>query len=224
MRSYEAARRLHSFLGTCAWVVIIAGAFVAFGGINMASQSFRGAGNEMQVILAGLPGAILAVAGFFALAMVQMGRAAVDTAELTQQVLQVTRAQLEVSREALEQGKAAATSYAELLKPQPAAKANGADTATNANPEPSYGNRSVQTETVDHLADDAAPSISAEQASDAKVQLEHTPSKAADDLLPNDEDATPALEIHKVGGTFLVGNKAFKTAREAEAYATANAD
>ena len=52
--------------------------------------------------LAGLvPGLAVALLGFVLLAIVQMGRAAVDTAEYTQQMLKIARDQLEVSQQGL---------------------------------------------------------------------------------------------------------------------------
>ena len=53
--------------------------------------------------------------GFYGLALVQMGRAGVDSAEYSQQSLEVARQQLEVSREVLDQGKKTAASYAALV-------------------------------------------------------------------------------------------------------------
>ncbi|MDU8913931.1 hypothetical protein [Aestuariicoccus sp. MJ-SS9] len=107
MRSYEAARSLFSFLGFIAWVAIIFGSIAAFGGASAASQvrSFGSGTNGMAVILAAAPGVALVFFGFLGLAVVQIGRAGVDTAEYTQQMLKIARDQLEVSQQALTHGR-----------------------------------------------------------------------------------------------------------------------
>ncbi|WP_299829317.1 hypothetical protein [uncultured Roseobacter sp.] len=111
MRSYEAARGLFSFLGFCSWVVIAVGVIAALGGLSAVSMASRNAG-IMQALIGTAPGIIMAVAGLYGLALVQMGRAGVDSAEYSQQSLAVARQQLEVSQQALQQGKQMAASYA----------------------------------------------------------------------------------------------------------------
>ena len=89
MRSYEAARNLFGFLGFIAWIAIIIGVIAALVGGSAASGA-RGWGagpNGMAVIMAAMPGMGLAFVGFLGLAAVQIGRATVDTAEYTQQML-----------------------------------------------------------------------------------------------------------------------------------------
>jgi len=97
MRSYEAARSLFSFLGFMAWSVIIIGVLVALVGAGGGSRY----GGPGAALLAMVPGFAIAIAGFIQLAFVQMGRASVDTAEYTQQMLKISRDQLEVSQQAL---------------------------------------------------------------------------------------------------------------------------
>ena len=106
MRSYEAARGLLGFLGFLAWCAIIVGVVIAIGAGSAVSQtrSFGVGGGAMAGMMAAMPGLILAFLGFLALAQVQMGRAGVDTAEYTQQMLKIARDQLEVSRQAARQG------------------------------------------------------------------------------------------------------------------------
>ncbi|MCR8551156.1 hypothetical protein M4578_25350 [Salipiger sp. P9] len=100
MRSYEAARSLFSFLAFIAWCVIILGVLAALlaGGVAGNARSF---GGGPTVFLAILPGIGIAIVGFVCLALVQIGRATVDTAELTQQMLEIARDRLEISRNAL---------------------------------------------------------------------------------------------------------------------------
>jgi len=119
MRSYEAARSLFSFLAFIAWSVIILGVLVGLIGAGGVSQ-YAGAGAGM---LAMIPGIGIGIGGFILLAFVQMGRAGVDTAEYTQQMLKVARDQLEVSRQGLK-GEQNAPKRFEAIKNQ-AAPATG---------------------------------------------------------------------------------------------------
>lgn len=116
MRSYEAARKLFSFLGFCAWCLIVVGILAAIGGIGAATQlAGNGFGRPdpgLAALIAAIPGAGIALAGILCLALVQMGRATVDTAELTQQMLKVARDQLEISSQGLRQGSSFANSFA----------------------------------------------------------------------------------------------------------------
>lgn len=97
MRSYETARTLFSFLAFWAWCVVIAGVLVALVSAAGASQ-YGGAGAGL---LATAPGIGIGIAGLILVAFVQMGRATVDTAEYTQQMLKIARDQLEVSQQGL---------------------------------------------------------------------------------------------------------------------------
>jgi len=107
MRSYEAARSLFSFLGFIAWSVIIIGVLVALVGAGGGSR-YGGAGAGL---LAMVPGIAISIAGFIDLAFVQMGRATVDTAEYTQQMLKISRDQLEVSKQSLARNNVNQTSF-----------------------------------------------------------------------------------------------------------------
>ncbi len=111
MRSYEAARGYYSTLEFLAWGVIALGAIVAFGGLVTASQVGRGFGSSAStfaIVSAFLPGVGLAFVGFLGLVICQNGRAAVDSAEYSQQLLKVARDTLEVSKQALRQSGVAA--------------------------------------------------------------------------------------------------------------------
>ena len=117
MRSYEAARGLFSFLGICSWGIIIVSGIVAMAATAAIGSAMGGNAAGMKLLLAALPGAGISLLGLYGLALVQMARAGVDSAEYGQQSLGVARQQLEVSRETLTQGKQLAASYA-ALKPQ----------------------------------------------------------------------------------------------------------
>lgn len=95
MRSYEAARSLFSFLAFCAWSVVVIGVLAGLIGAGGASQY----GGASAGFLAMVPGIGIVLAGLLLLAFVQMGRAGVDTAEYTQQMLKISREQLEVSKQ-----------------------------------------------------------------------------------------------------------------------------
>jgi len=97
MRSYEAARSLFSFLAFMAWSVVVVGVIVALIGAAGASQ-YGGSGAGL---LAMVPGIGIGITGLILVAFVQMGRATVDTAEYTQQMLSISRDQLEVSKQGL---------------------------------------------------------------------------------------------------------------------------
>lgn len=134
MQSYEAARGLFKFLGVCSWGVIGIGAIAALTGL--------GAGGGVQATIGLAVGALVAVAGFYGLALVQMARAGVDSAEYAQQALKVSRDQLELTRQALEQNRKAEATYAALMKRQitPAEQPQEAQETG-----PSYANRAAVT-------------------------------------------------------------------------------
>jgi hypothetical protein len=97
MRSYEVARTLFSFLAFCAWSIVVVGGLVALIGAGGGSR-YGGAGAGL---LAMVPGLSIGIAGLLLVAFVQIGRAAVDTAEYSQQMLKVARDQLDVSKQGL---------------------------------------------------------------------------------------------------------------------------
>ncbi|MBT52778.1 MAG: hypothetical protein CMF72_05170 [Mameliella sp.] len=124
MRSYEAARGLLGFLGFLAWCAIILGIFIAIGAGSAVSQSrsFGIGSGAMAGMMAAMPGLILAFLGFLGLAQVQMGRAGVDTAEYTQQMLKIARDQLEVSKQSLKQTGGTRQSFETLQNNGPVAE------------------------------------------------------------------------------------------------------
>ena len=108
MRSYEAARSLFSFLAFIAWSVVVIGVIVAL--VSAVGASKYGGGGAG--LLAMVPGIGIGITGFILVAFVQMGRATVDTAEYTQQMLKIARDQLEVTRQALNPGNRDVASFA----------------------------------------------------------------------------------------------------------------
>lgn len=116
MQSYAAARSLFTFLAGIAWCAIFGGAIlgiVAAGVVNEFNRSLP------AILGAALPGIIIALIGLLALAQVQMGRASVDSAEFSQQALQVARDQLAFAKQVhLEAGGYSAES-ATFFEPSP---------------------------------------------------------------------------------------------------------
>ena len=108
MRSYEAARSLYSFLEFIAWAVVVTGVIVALMGAAGASKY----GGSAAGLLAMVPGIGIGITGFILVAFVQMGRATVDTAEYTQQMLKLSRDQLEVSKQSLKAQNSAPQTFA----------------------------------------------------------------------------------------------------------------
>ena len=118
MRSYEAARGLFSFMSFVGWVVIVGGVIAAIAGVSIGSEVGRygyGRGPGPEVLLFMLPGVGIGIVGVITLALAQMGRAGVDTAEYSQQMLQISRESLDVSRQSLRQSEQMRTSF-EALK------------------------------------------------------------------------------------------------------------
>ena len=118
MRSYEAARGLFSFMSFVGWVIIAGGVLAAIAGIGIGNEMGRngyGRGPGPEVLLFILPGVGIGIVGVITLALAQMGRAGVDTAEYSQQMLQISRESLDVSRQSLRQSEHLRTSF-EALK------------------------------------------------------------------------------------------------------------
>jgi hypothetical protein len=118
MRSYETARSLFSFLAFMAWSVVVIGVLVALIGAAGASQ-YGGSGAGL---LAMVPGIGIGITGLILVAFVQMGRATVDTAEYTQQMLSISRDQLEVSKQGLKLHNGAPETFSAIAQKETASK------------------------------------------------------------------------------------------------------
>ena len=161
MRSYKAARGLFSFLSVLAWIVIVGGVLIALLGFSQGGRMGM-RGPNLGPFIAALPGVGTAIIGFFMLAMSQLGRATVDTAEYSQQMLQVSREQVEVSKQVLRQGAQFEKGYTAL-----AARLEAVSTST-------YAGRSEQeTPPPDTTPALASPETTPKKAGyAAKVKLE----------------------------------------------------
>jgi len=121
MKSYSAARGMFGFLEFLSWFGIIIGAIIALVAAGGVSQ-VRGFGNTSGVgmmMLAAAPGIGMALSGFFGLVFVQIGRAGVDTAEYSQQMLKVARDQLAVSNQMLTGSQRLEHGFTALKAPEP---------------------------------------------------------------------------------------------------------
>jgi len=198
MRSYEAARNLFSFLGFCAWAIIALGIAIAFMGAAATSSMSRSA-SDMQLLLGAAPGIIMAIAGAFGLAMVQMGRTSVDGAEYAQQSLDVSRQQLEISKQILAQSNTAAASYTAV---SPARTPSNADTpdSSAASPGATYAH---QGNTAAALASSGAAAL---------------PDSVGDPQLEKNEQvllAPAQQEIVYKNGSYFIGENQFQSRKVA---------
>ena len=148
MRSYEVARKLLSFLEFCAWFVVVIGVVIAIIGAGGGSR-FGGAGAGL---LAMAPGIGIGMAGLILVAFVQMARATVDTAEYSQQMLKISRDQLEVSKQGLKQ---------QSVVPQTFAAA--AQTESAQEPKNSFANQSDNTSPQGRMVGNLEPEQPADQ-------------------------------------------------------------
>ena len=116
MRSYEAARSLFSVISFFSWFLIAGGIILIFVGGNMGSDlsRFNRAPEIIGLVMGAVPGLATTIIGFFSLVMSQLGRASVDSAEYGQQMLQIARDQLDVSRQTLHKGDALRQSFEAL--------------------------------------------------------------------------------------------------------------
>ena len=111
MRSYEVARTLFSVMGFAAWSVVVVGVIVA----SISAEAASDYGGLLAGLVAMAPGVGIATTGIILVAMVQIGRASVDTAEYTQQMLKISRDQLEVSKQGLKLQNAAPQTFAAAM-------------------------------------------------------------------------------------------------------------
>lgn len=132
MQSYQAARGLFNFVGGIAWFAVIGGGLVALLGGSAAASAARSGNELMAMLLGGAPGAILAAVGFFILVHIQTSRAAVDTAEFTQQMLKVARDAHETSRQLLKLAEAPKAADYEPTKDTPSPVHFDTEKATDA--------------------------------------------------------------------------------------------
>lgn len=209
MRSYEAARGSFNFVESLARFIIGVGFLAALGGGTLGSEmAGRAAPPWLIGGLCALPGLIIAMVGYYGLAMAQMGRASVDSAEYAQQALQVARDQLEVSRQALQQGKQLAASYApQTLKKRPDDLSASESTAVET--DASYGQRPNG---------EAISGQTANTPDTGPAALEHRPELPLDAASTTENPMLTESVTYK-NGMWHVGDRKFQSETPARNYA-----
>lgn len=188
MRSYEAARSLFGILAFLAWAVVAIGVVAAFIGAESVPSY---AGDEM-VLLALAPGIGIGILGLVLVAFVQMGRANVDTAEYTQQMLKISRDQLDVSRQALKQGASAPQGFAGMAQDDPAPSLSKTQKAVSSNSSKDPTKTNIEAEQADSsLLQKEEPSLAEEKLSPAPAQIE-APSEPVLSFADLDQDKVNA--------------------------------
>ncbi|MEL7190606.1 MAG: hypothetical protein AAGK17_13720 [Pseudomonadota bacterium] len=135
--NYDAARNVLGLAEFLMWGGVAVGALIALTGATAATNSFGG----VTAIAGAIPGLSLALASFIGVVLIQMAKANVDTADYTYQMLDVSRQNLEVSKQVQKSGAKAPATFAELAEKEGAKappitaqpKASYADTAKPAN-------------------------------------------------------------------------------------------
>lgn len=222
MRSYEAARGLFSFLAFCSWGIIIVGGIVALAAGGALSSGLGGNPSAMKLFFAFMPGAGISLVGLYGLAMVQMARAGVDSAEYGQQSLGLARQQLEVSREALTQGKQLAASYAALSPLETIGNDDQSTSETmtsHVDEAPSFANRP---------SDSTPPSDTTISAKATAELPEPAPQTTVEDLLASTDETDLATVSNEaatapgehIDGAWRVGDRRFQTEAHARSYAS----
>ena len=114
-QQYGTARSLLSFAEFIAWIGILAGVAFALFAFDKGLNSIYGGNNVAAGVIASMPGAAIAFMGIIVVAFVQMGRAAIDTAEMTKELVTLNRRHLEI----------ASSSYGLFQRASEAAKTSG---------------------------------------------------------------------------------------------------
>ncbi|WP_120631524.1 hypothetical protein [Ruegeria sp. EL01] len=193
MRSYQAARTYFSLLEFICWGVIAIGALIAIIRVSAVGQMSRNFGGPpMAGITALIPGFMIMFGGLFCLVMVQIGRAGVDTAEYTQQNLKVARDHLEISKQALSQGRTVDQGFAGLTKAQ--------------------GSEATH---------ESAVGFGSTQSSHTSERSPQKPPAAKDQAVPQPSDEAFEYKGKRIAlenGQFIFGRSSFRTIEAAQRY------
>jgi hypothetical protein len=92
---YGTARFFLTLSEVMAWLAVFAGVVIAFVLGVQASKTGFGQVSTSVVMIAAMPGAICSVIGIWSVVLVQVGRANVDIADMTHDLLVLSRKQLE---------------------------------------------------------------------------------------------------------------------------------
>lgn len=127
---YRTSLAFFSFLEAIAWCAVVIGVLSIFGGFIAASQVREAFTGETAGFRAGMfgtiPGFVITFLSLLCVVLVQIGRAAVDTAAMTDQILLVSREQLQIAKD----GYAANRSFAKEPMFQPGAASHISATTT----------------------------------------------------------------------------------------------
>lgn len=193
-RSYGTARNIFSFLEFLGWVVVVGGLFV---GMALSSSAGRYA-SDIQHILMFAIGGTGSLFGLFFVGAVQSWRASVDTAEYSQQALNVARLQLDVSEQNLKLQNDVANSYA------------GTKTAAMAEDAIGYGKDS----SLENLAN---PNSTTESISDEPINAKQDAEQIEVVTTEPSDEQYPLIE--EKDGKFHFDKIPFLTREAAEEYA-----
>lgn len=113
MHEYRTARTIFGFVEFCAWgTVVVGGIVILAGAAGGGGLMGRGGG-----ILGALPGVFIVFLGILGVMLVQIGRASVDTAEMTGQMLNISKEQLRLAKAPQVAPKASPQPKPSLAKP-----------------------------------------------------------------------------------------------------------
>ena len=95
MQTYTTARTVFGVLSIAAWAAVIAGAIWSIASLGIGGANGRG--GMLLGVTAAVPGLMVVFYGLVALVLVQTGRAGVDTAKSTHEMLEIAKKQLRMA-------------------------------------------------------------------------------------------------------------------------------
>ncbi len=210
MRSYNTSRRFFSFLELLAWPALSVGMVaIVFCVRNLFGLGIYGfdVNRSMELLIIG-PAVIVVLYSLMIIIIAQVGRAGVDTAEFTGQILKVARDQLEVSQQLLRQNDTMRMSYAALAEKSPEDRPL-ASYATLA----AAGNGKDKTSTPGLV-----PGSEGSDRSDLGTQILPATGTKAREALPHGAIPFLGYTILPQSGNFWVGDQFFTSLDAAKRY------
>ncbi len=97
MHEYRTARTIFGFMEFVSWALVIIGVIVFLAGMSGGASMSRGfGGSSLGALTGALPGIFLTIVGIMCVMLVQVGRATVDTAEMTGKLLKNSNEELKL--------------------------------------------------------------------------------------------------------------------------------
>lgn len=97
MHEYRTARTIFGFMEFVSWALVVIGVIVFLAGMSGgASMSRSFGGSSLGALTGALPGIFLTIVGIMCVMLVQVGRATVDTAEMTGKLLKNSNEELKL--------------------------------------------------------------------------------------------------------------------------------